>query len=172
MGQTSRMIQLSQFDSPLGKIAVVERKGRALAIGFRGRRGLRAEHPQIWQLGEVTEEGEGPGATAVRRYLRGEVTRLRLPIDLSLVKGEFDRLVLERLYKSQFGQTFRYGELAALVGRPRAARAVGGAMRRNPIPILIPCHRVLPSTGRLGNYTGGVEKKAWLLDREGVSWGT
>lgn len=163
-----RMIQLSQFNSPLGKIAVVERRGRVLAVGFRGRRGLRAEHPKIWELGEVSEEEETPCAAVLRRYLESKVSTLRLAVDLALVEGTFDRLVLERLYKSRAGKTVRYGELAELVGNPRAARAVGGAMRRNPIPILIPCHRVLPASGQLGNYTGGVEKKAWLLAREGV----
>jgi methylated-DNA-[protein]-cysteine S-methyltransferase len=92
-------------------------------------------------------------------------------VDTELVGGAFDRLVLARLTKVRPGRTVSYGELAALVGSPGAARAVGGAMRRNPLPILVPCHRVLPQSGKLGNYTGGVKKKAWLLAREGRTFG-
>jgi methylated-DNA-[protein]-cysteine S-methyltransferase len=102
--------------------------------------------------------------------LSGGVRRLSVPIDLALVPSEFDRSVLRRLYGLRTGQTVFYAELAAMVGRPGAARAVGGAMRRNPIPIVVPCHRVLPRTGGLGSYTGGVDKKAWLLAREGLTF--
>ena len=65
------------------------------------------------------------------------------------------------------GQTVRYGELAARVGKPRAARAVGTACATNPIPIIVPCHRVLPSTGGVGSYGGGPPRKVQLLEIEG-----
>lgn len=170
--QTLRMIQLSEFDSPLGKITVAERSRQVLAVSFGGQRTLRAEHPEIWELGEIDEKSEGQSAAALRSYLGGRVARLNVPFDLTLVRGTFDRSVLLRLCRVRAGQTVSYGDLAALVGSPGAARAVGGAMRRNPIPIIVPCHRVLPSTGGLGNYTGGVSKKAWLLAREGVRPGS
>lgn len=166
--QGEGVIHLTEFDSALGRIAVAERKRRVLAIGFRGRGGLRTEHPEIWTLGDVIEEGEGPSAKVLRRYLEGAVPSFRIPVDLSLTRGSFDRIVLERLHRVRTGRTVTYGELAAMVGNPDAARAVGGAMRRNPIPIVVPCHRVLPSGGGVGNYTGGVEKKIWLLAREGI----
>ncbi len=67
-----------------------------------------------------------------------------------------------------FGETVSYGELAALSGYPGAARAVGSAMARNPLPILIPCHRVIKSDGSLGGYGGGLDMKMWLLEHEGV----
>lgn len=163
-------IQLTQFDSPLGKIAVAERRGRVLAICYGGRRALRKQHPELWALGEVVEGHDGPSGAAIRNYLAGGVRRSRVPIDLSLVPGPFDRAVLRRLHELRVGQTVFYAELATMVGRPGAARAVGGAMRRNPIPIVVPCHRVLPQTGGLGNYTGGTDKKAWLLAREGLTF--
>lgn len=166
---TKTPVFLSQFESPLGKVAVAERKGRVLGIWFGGRRQARSEHPELWDLGEVIEGTVAPAAKQIQDYLAGKVGRLRIPVDYSLVKSDFDRTVLERLYKLRAGQTVYYAELAAMVGRPGAARAVGSAMRRNPIPILVPCHRVLPQSGGLGNYTGGTEKKAWLLAREGVS---
>lgn len=163
------MIELAQFDSPLGKVAVAERGTKVLAVCFGGRRALRKQYPELWDLDDVSEEALGASGGQIRSFLQGKVGQLRVPIDLSLVTGSFDRIVLQRLYKLRARQTVFYGELAAMVGHPGAARAVGGAMRRNPIPIVVPCHRVLPQSGGLGNYTGGVSKKAWLLAREGIS---
>uniref|UniRef100_A0A4W2GPU9 Methylated-DNA--protein-cysteine methyltransferase n=1 Tax=Bos indicus x Bos taurus TaxID=30522 RepID=A0A4W2GPU9_BOBOX len=83
-------------------------------------------------------------------------------------KESFTRQVLWKLLTLvKFGETVSYQQLAALAGNPRAARAVGGAMRSNPIPILIPCHRVVCSSGAMGNYSGGVGVKEWLLAHEG-----
>ncbi|XP_046304788.1 methylated-DNA--protein-cysteine methyltransferase isoform X1 [Marmota monax] len=87
-------------------------------------------------------------------------------------KDSFTRQVLWKLLKVvKFGETVSYQQLAALAGNPRAARAVGGAMRSNPVPILIPCHRVVCSGGALGNYTGGRSVKEWLLAHEAAQAG-
>ena len=83
--------------------------------------------------------------------------------------GAFQRRVLEVLEREVgFGETITYGELAALAGKPTAARAVGTAMNRNPLPIFVPCHRVLASTG-IGGFGPGVSIKRRLLAHEGVS---
>ncbi|XP_011825433.1 PREDICTED: methylated-DNA--protein-cysteine methyltransferase [Mandrillus leucophaeus] len=80
----------------------------------------------------------------------------------------FTRQVLWKLLKVvKFGEVISYQQLAALAGNPKAARAVGGAMRNNPVPILIPCHRVICSSGAMGNYSGGLAVKEWLLVHEG-----
>nr|XP_037865653.1 methylated-DNA--protein-cysteine methyltransferase isoform X3 [Chlorocebus sabaeus] len=80
----------------------------------------------------------------------------------------FTRQVLWKLLKVvKFGEVISYQQLAALAGNPKAARAVGGAMRNNPVPILIPCHRVICSSGAVGNYSGGLAVKEWLLVHEG-----
>ncbi|XP_035125390.2 methylated-DNA--protein-cysteine methyltransferase isoform X2 [Callithrix jacchus] len=80
----------------------------------------------------------------------------------------FTRQVLWELLKAvKFGEVVSYQQLAALAGNPKAARAVGGAMRSNPVPILIPCHRVVCSSGAMGNYSGGLAVKEWLLVHEG-----
>jgi O-6-methylguanine DNA methyltransferase len=91
-----------------------------------------------------------------------------LPVDLELTP--FDREVLEEVRRIPSGTTATYGEIARRVGRPRAARAVGNALARNPAVVVIPCHRVLPGSGRVGNYSGegGSETKARLLRREGA----
>ncbi|XP_044515124.1 methylated-DNA--protein-cysteine methyltransferase [Gracilinanus agilis] len=82
-------------------------------------------------------------------------------------QDSFRRRVLYKLMTAvKFGDTVSYGQLAALAGNSRAARAVGGVMRHNPVPIIIPCHRVICSSGKTGNYTGGVGVKEWLLEHE------
>jgi methylated-DNA-[protein]-cysteine S-methyltransferase len=90
-----------------------------------------------------------------------------VPMDISCLGG-FHRKVLKALQQVPRGEVRNYAWLARRVGNPKAARAVGNAMARNPIPILIPCHRVVPSTGGTGNYGLGKEMKRDLLRREGV----
>ncbi|CAH6793267.1 Mgmt [Phodopus roborovskii] len=86
------------------------------------------------------------------------------------LSDSFTRQVLWKLLKVvKFGEMVSYQQLAALAGNPKAARAVGGAMRNNPVPILIPCHRVICSDGSIGNYSGGGQAvKEWLLSHEGI----
>jgi methylated-DNA-[protein]-cysteine S-methyltransferase len=90
-----------------------------------------------------------------------------LEVDLSPAR-EFGRSVLEELARVPYGELTTYGELAARAGRPRAARAVGTVMNRNPVPIVLPCHRVVGSTGSLVGYAGGLERKRTLLELEGA----
>jgi methylated-DNA-[protein]-cysteine S-methyltransferase len=101
-------------------------------------------------------------------YFDGARTTFGVPVDLTLA-GVFQRAVLEELARVPYGQTTTYGALAAKVGNPRASRAVGGAMNRNPIPIVLPCHRVVGSSGTLVGYGGGLERKRALLELEGAA---
>ena len=91
-------------------------------------------------------------ARQIGEYLAGARRTLTVPIDLLV--SDWDRLVLNGAALLRFGETTSYGELARRVGHPGAAQAVGGAMSRNPVPILIPCHRVIAAGGRLGGYGG------------------
>lgn len=92
------------------------------------------------------------------------------PLDLADV-GAFSRAVYRKLLEVPWGATISYNALAAAAGHPTAARAVGQAMARNPLPLLVPCHRVLPQDGRLGHYgLGGSQAKAELLAREGATF--
>ncbi len=100
-------------------------------------------------------------------YFAGRREAFDLPIDLGRV-GEFPRRVLVELARVPFGSIVTYGELAARVGRPRAARAVGMVMNRNPVPIVLPCHRVVGVGGRLVGYGGGLHRKERLLRLEGA----
>jgi methylated-DNA-[protein]-cysteine S-methyltransferase len=98
-------------------------------------------------------------------YFEGRRRSFDLPIDLR-GRSEFSRIVLEQLARVPYGEVTTYGSLAARSGRPRAARAVGTIMNRNPIPIILPCHRVVGSTGSLVGYGGGLDRKRLLLDLE------
>lgn len=102
----------------------------------------------------------------LREYFRGERTRFDLAVDLSEL-GDFHRRVLQVALRLGHGQVVSYGELARRMGRPRAARAVGNALGRNPVAIVVPCHRVIRSDGGLGGYGGGIEYKEELLRLEG-----
>jgi len=101
-------------------------------------------------------------------YFAGRRRAFDLDVDLRLLHGEFYRRVLEALGGVGFGQTLTYGEIAARAGNPRAHRAAGTAVGSNPVPIVVPCHRVIRSGGELGNYGGGPEMKRFLLEFEGA----
>jgi methylated-DNA-[protein]-cysteine S-methyltransferase len=106
-------------------------------------------------------------ARAIDDVIAGRARAFGGPLDLSLARG-FGRDVIERLREIPYGETRSYAEVATAAGSPRAVRAVGTACRRNPLPIAIPCHRVVRSDGALGQYVGGVEAKRRLLRIEGA----
>jgi methylated-DNA-[protein]-cysteine S-methyltransferase len=137
-----------------------EPEDRVLAgvAGALGPRVLRTDR----ELADVRE--------ALQAYLDGERERdLDLPYDLRLVRSPFRRSVLEALHRDVHrGDTIRYGELAARAGNPKAARAAGTACATNPVPIVVPCHRVLPAGGGVGSYGGGAPRKVRLLELEGA----
>jgi methylated-DNA-[protein]-cysteine S-methyltransferase len=100
-------------------------------------------------------------------YFEGNRRRFDLPLDVAL-PAAFNRRVLEELARVPYGEVVTYGELAARAARPRAARAVGTVMNRNPLPIVLPCHRVIGANGKLVGYGGGLERKEQLLRLEGA----
>ena len=98
-------------------------------------------------------------------YFSGRLTAFSLPIDWSLV-GDFGRRVLGRTAEIPYGSVSTYGDIARAIGSPRAARATGNALGSNPMPIVVPCHRVVASGGKMGGYTGGIQRKELLLTLE------
>jgi methylated-DNA-[protein]-cysteine S-methyltransferase len=108
-----------------------------------------------------------PARRQLDEYFSGSRQRFDLAVDLAL-QADFNRRVLRELARVPYGEVVTYGELAARSARPRAARAVGTVMNRNPLPIVLPCHRVIGSTGKLVGYAGGLERKETLLRLEGA----
>lgn len=102
----------------------------------------------------------------LQEYFVGSRSIFELPVDLSALSS-FERRVLDAACRISFGQVVPYGELARRIGRPKAARAVGNALGRNPVAIVVPCHRVIRSDGSLGGYGGGIRWKERLLAIEG-----
>jgi methylated-DNA-[protein]-cysteine S-methyltransferase len=127
----------------------------------------RRVSPRIVEAGDALD--------AVRReleeYFNGRRREFELALDWTLVGG-FGRKVLRATSEIPYGGVLSYAEIAADAGSPRAWRAAGNALGANPIPIIVPCHRVLRSGGVLGNYGGGPERKRWLLELEGALQGS
>jgi methylated-DNA-[protein]-cysteine S-methyltransferase len=109
-----------------------------------------------------------PAVRQVEEYFAGRRTAFDLPLDLRLSAG-FRRAVLTRLQEVAYGTTASYATLAAAAGSPRAVRAVGTACATNPLPVVVPCHRVVRSDGALGNYVGGAAAKRALLTLEAAA---
>lgn len=103
----------------------------------------------------------------LRFYAEGRLKRFSVPVALPVVSG-FTKRVLEEVQKIPYGKTISYKQLASAIGRKRASRAVGNSLGANPVPIIIPCHRVIRADGSLGGYSSGTEKKKRLLTIEGV----
>jgi methylated-DNA-[protein]-cysteine S-methyltransferase len=164
-------VAYSFVDSPFGDLLV--------AVTKQGL--VRVEYPNH-DFDEALEELaakvsprvlESPRSTErVRRqleeYFDGARRSFTVGVDLSLVRG-FTRKVLEQTARIPFGAVSTYREVATRAGSPRAVRAAGNALGSNPIPIVVPCHRVVRTGGGLGGYTGGLERKVRLLQLEGVT---
>lgn len=142
----------------LGRIAVSISERGVCAVNLRSRERARAGRDADSRLMSECFH-------ALARYARGKCSVFRLRLDLSTLPP-FTRAVLAETRRIPFGKTVSYGELARRIGRPRAARAVGQSLGRNPVPILIPCHRVIAGDGTLGGFTGGLRIKRKLLSLE------
>jgi methylated-DNA-[protein]-cysteine S-methyltransferase len=145
------------LDTPIGPLTLVA-----------GERGLRAIHfpgraPEL-DAADRDPARLAPAAAQLREYFAGERTAFALELDLG--GTALQRAVWERLQAIPCGETTTYTRLAQDVGRPRAVRAVGAAVGRTPVPIVVPCHRVLGADGSLTGYAGGLERKRALLDHE------
>jgi methylated-DNA-[protein]-cysteine S-methyltransferase len=108
-----------------------------------------------------------PARRELDEYFEGKRRSFDLDVDVTLL-ADFNRRVLRELARVPYGEIVTYGELAARAARPRAARAVGMVMNRNPLPIVLPCHRVVGANGKLTGYAGGLDRKEQLLRLEGA----
>jgi methylated-DNA-[protein]-cysteine S-methyltransferase len=167
--QTAPLIQWDVTDSPLGPLFIAASARGLCSLDF----GLSQED-FVGQLDPMAQTERNPTALApvieqLRGYFEGTRTGFDLPIDLDRLTP-FQTNVLQAARLIQPGTTRTYGQVAQAIGKPKASRAVGQALGRNPVPIVIPCHRVVASDGSLGGYSGGggVASKKLLLALEGA----
>jgi len=157
-----------RVDSPIGSLLLVATERGLIRIAFASQDHDRvldqlatAISPRVLEAPRRLD----PAAQELDEYFAGTRRDFDLPLDLTTT-GEFRRAVQLLLPTIGYGHTVSYAELAALAGRPAAVRAVGTACATNPLPVVVPCHRVLRGDGSLGGYLGGLEAKRTLLDLE------
>jgi len=153
------------ISSPLGGILLTADDRGLTGINFQNARG--AKNPRSGSVDSSAPFREA--ASQLGAYFRGELKSFDLP--LSVGGTPFQRSVWKALGDIPYGETISYRELARRVGRPKAWRAVGAANRANPLPIVVPCHRVVGSDGRLTGYYGGINLKEYLLKLEAAAAG-
>ena len=149
----------SVVNTPIGGVGVAVDDGAVCGVSFgadlSGRVDVAGRPPPL------LAEAEGQ----LRRYFTGEQTSFTLPL---VVRGgsDFERAVWQAIAAIPYGETRSYGAIARAVGQPEAAQAVGTACNRNPLPIIVPCHRVIGADGKLVGFGGGLHRKRWLLQLE------
>lgn len=148
------------LDTPIGELLLAGEDGALSMIGFP--KGSMRRAPEADWI--FNERQLADAIQQLREYFSGERRDFDLPLKLG--GTEFQVSVLEALQGIPYGETTSYGEIAKRIGRPKAVRAVGAANGRNPIPIVVPCHRVIGSTGDLTGFGGGLDTKEALLRLE------
>jgi methylated-DNA-[protein]-cysteine S-methyltransferase len=157
------MKSISYYSSPVGELALIEEGGKLIVLGLVG-----DELPE--GLTPCTGGQEPAVIQATKQQLDEYFAGTRRAFDLPLAPygTDFQVKVWKALCDIPWGKTRNYGEVAASIGKPKAARAVGGANNRNPIAIVIPCHRVIGANGKMVGYRGGLDIKEYLLELEGI----
>ena len=171
--ETAEIVHTARVESPIGELRLAS---TAAGLAF-----LELPHSngsgftgwlRRWAPGARVEEGFKPNQRAAKQlleYLAGKRREFELALDL---RGtDFQRAVWREIAAIPYGETRTYGGIASAAGNPRAVRAAGTATGNNPVPILIPCHRVIAAHGRLGGFSGGLDAKRRLLALERASTG-
>jgi methylated-DNA-[protein]-cysteine S-methyltransferase len=164
-------VAYSEVDSPFGPLLVAVTKRGLAVVEYPNHDFDEALRRLAMRISPRVLESRR-GTERVRRELDEYFERRRrtfsVPVDLSLVQG-FTRRILEETARIPFGSIVTYRDVATRAGNPLAVRAAGNALGSNPVPIVVPCHRVVRTGGSLGGYTGGLERKVELLRLEGVN---
>ncbi len=148
------------MDSPIGPLTLLAVDGSLTGVHMNKQRHL----PELPIGCERDDAGLGHVVEQLSAYFSGSLTDFDLPIEMH--GTDFQRRVWAALREIPYGETISYGELARWVGNPKASRAVGLANGRNPVSIVVPCHRVIGADGSLTGYGGGLDRKVWLLEHE------
>ncbi len=152
----------SVLPSPIGPLTVVAHDGALVGVYMESHKPF-----PTYDLGPLVDDALPAASAQLTEYFDGG--RLSFDLPLAPVGTAFQHSVWDLIAAIPFGETRTYGELATELGPQSASRAVGTATGRNPISIVVPCHRVIGATGRLTGYAGGVERKAFLLDHESAA---
>ena len=162
-------LALESLDTPIGQLNLAATSQGLVRIGFgymEAKEDMMAELVELpCAIGQGDPAWLEEPASQIREYFEGRRRRFDLNLDWRLSHG-FYRQVLDALMTVDYGTTVSYGELARLAGSSRAARAAGTAMSTNPMPLVVPCHRVVRSDGSVGEYGGRPEIKTWLIEHE------
>ena len=162
----------THLNTPIGTLLIVQGEEGVVRVGFPEEREDALLAQVAGRLGPRIVASDRELATTrdvFSAYFEGEDESLAVPVDLALVRSDFRRTALETLRSEvHAGDIVTYGALAARIGHPKAARAVGSACATNPVPIVVPCHRVVPGSGGVGSYGGGPARKRELLAHEGA----
>lgn len=167
-GRMAGTVRYGVTDTPLGPVwlGVSERGVCDVTLGARSERQYRARLAGWASAARREPRAVAAVAGELEAYFAGRLTRFSAPLDLRRVTP-FTLRVLRAARRIGFGRVTSYGDLARRIGAPSASRAVGGALGRNPVPIIVPCHRVVTRARKLGGFTGGVALKRTLLKLEG-----
>jgi O-6-methylguanine DNA methyltransferase len=159
--------------SPVGRLLIAESKRGLAAIHFLAVDGAERTLEKLRKKFELIENEASTRRVGaeIDRLFKGDLSVLAHRVDLTLVESDFQRRALTSLRTVPGGAVITYQGLAAAVGHPGSQRAIGTTMASNPVPIFVPCHRVIRSDGSIGNYGGGVENKVKLLRAEGFNVG-
>lgn len=162
------MIHVASIASPVGPLAIAGRAGCVCAVWFGDEADARRLVSRWYPDEPFIDRPDPAGAVAaLRSYFAGDLSALdALPIELHGTR--FQQRVWQQLRAVRAGTTASYRDVARAIGAPSAVRAVGAANGANPIPIIVPCHRIIGSNGSLTGYGGGLDRKRWLLAHEGL----
>jgi len=166
------LARIGVIDSPVGRLLVAESARGLLAVRFLDVADAPDALSTLRERFDIVQDARAAACIGreIERYLSGDMHALDRPVDLSLVRTDFQRRALMRLRRAvPPGSVITYQALAAAVGAPSGQRAIGNTMATNPVPLYVPCHRVIRSDGTIGNYGGGVARKVRLLRAEGFS---
>jgi methylated-DNA-[protein]-cysteine S-methyltransferase len=153
-------ILTTTVESPIGPLTLIARDGVLTNVSMHEQR--HSSPPPVDAV--VDDNWFKDVAVQLDAYFAGELTSFDL--EMMLLGTPFQQCVWSQLCAIPYGETISYGELAQRVGNPNASRAVGLANGRNPIAVIVPCHRVIGANGSLTGYGGGLERKTWLLEHE------
>lgn len=161
-------IDIAHYASPIGELSLASAEGKLVHLDFEGNdERLRTIQSRRFRQIDWQQSAAAPASITrwLDAYFAGEVQALPMA-DIAVIGSDFQRQVWRALLAIPSGQSRSYGRLALDLGHPRAVRAVARANALNPVSVIVPCHRVIGSDGKLTGYAGGLDRKRWLLEHE------